>query len=97
MRPLILSVVLLFFPLSGTLQAEEAKPPSSSGQALVEEEKKDPPKKKKRSKQAEKKAQSRFNKGETRQGTKAPNRFKDTTVQKSLYRLNGVPLEVDPD
>ena len=31
------------------------------------------------------------------EGTEAPNRFEADTVIKSHYKLNGEPLEVDPD
>jgi hypothetical protein len=31
------------------------------------------------------------------EGTEAPNRFEADTVLKSQYRLDGQPLEVDPD
>jgi hypothetical protein len=31
------------------------------------------------------------------EGTEAPNRFEADTVIKSQYKLNGEPLEVDPD
>lgn len=31
------------------------------------------------------------------EGTEAPDRFEADTVIKSKYRLNGEPLEVDPD
>ena len=31
------------------------------------------------------------------EGTTAPNRFEADTVIKSQYKLNGEPLEVDPD
>jgi hypothetical protein len=44
------------------------------------------------------KSAKRVTKGEKEtDGTTAPNRFEADTVIKSQYKLNGEPLEVDPD
>ncbi len=81
-------LIAQLFGSPSCLMAQEPQPPAAQSQ---DEEGDGASPKKKTSK-----GRRGVDRKET-EGTTAPNRFEADTVIKSQYKLNGEPLEVDPD
>jgi len=92
--PLLL-IAQLFCSQTGAIAQDEQSPPAPAAQSQDDgdgDSTPPPPQQKKRTS----KGRRGVDRKET-EGTTAANRFEADTVIKSQYKLNGEPLEVDPD